>query len=240
MAAIGQNTTATIAADQWQYFRLSQSNQLNRRYRDLDGLGDDIDVYTQSSGFPTLSAFDCRSYNGGQADELCTVSLTGDTVVGVYGYRAGTYTLTARPGANTTRSKGGFKVHKGMDVKRVLGADANATPNAVVGTAGGGTLHGVWLCLCCFGLDGVGSKPPVLHESVSAHRFLRCVATGQRVHQACVSKAAASMRWRVAGALPSPVDARRRHIVVTAYRVNQRASRSPCCTTLSTWFSWFR
>jgi len=126
----GDVRTATIAQGEWQYYAVDNPANAAAVLATLTGLSADIDLYTKSSGFPGLSDFDCRSYRGSLADEDCTLDLVGSQpTIGVYGFRAGSYTLSLNATV-ATRAKQPNKLDKGMTVKAAV---TSTTPISVGG-----------------------------------------------------------------------------------------------------------
>ncbi|MEM6987215.1 MAG: PPC domain-containing protein, partial [Pseudomonadota bacterium] len=141
--ATGTQQTASIGLGEWQYYRVQNTAGIAAANVTLSNLSADIDLYTSANGFPSLSDFDCRSYRSGTANEDCVENLTNDTIIAVYGYRAGTYTLAV--GATlATRSKLETKIEKGIDVKA---ADASLVSPAGSVTTGGGGGSADWALL---------------------------------------------------------------------------------------------
>ncbi len=63
----------------------------------VTGLSSDIDLYVGDGSEPTLQSYDCSSFLGGSQSETCSLVASSATTVfiGVYGFSAGSYTVTA-------------------------------------------------------------------------------------------------------------------------------------------------
>jgi len=93
--APGDSITNTLAQDQWQFFTVSDIQSGATVSISLDDMSADLDLYVRENGEPTLDLYDCRSWNGGPDAENCVITSSGgNLVIGVHGYRAGTFTLT--------------------------------------------------------------------------------------------------------------------------------------------------
>jgi peptidoglycan/xylan/chitin deacetylase (PgdA/CDA1 family) len=63
----------------------------------LNGLSADSDLYVKIGDKPTTNSFDCSSENGGTTNDSCsfTIHENSDIYLGVYGFRASNYNITA-------------------------------------------------------------------------------------------------------------------------------------------------
>ncbi len=92
----GQAINASIAQGQWTYYTVGNTSAFSSLNITLTNLSADIDLYTRVGGEPNLAVYDCRPWNGGNTNELCNVAATDDVIIGVYGYRAGSYRLSVQ------------------------------------------------------------------------------------------------------------------------------------------------
>lgn len=146
--SIAANTqqTRAISQGQWHYYRVLDSSDSSSAIVTLSGLDADIDLYASASRFPSLTDFDCRSYQLGTSDESCVVNLASDTaIIGVYGYRSGSYTLAVSPSVAFRSSSDAPKIEKGIDVKSADSAVQQSSGPLSVG--GGATGWWIWLLL---------------------------------------------------------------------------------------------
>ncbi len=90
----GNTVTGTIAQGEWQYFDVTQTATFDSLSINLTNLNSDIDLYTREGALPLLDTYNCRSWNGGSSDEFCDANASDTVKIGVYGYRAGNYTLS--------------------------------------------------------------------------------------------------------------------------------------------------
>ena len=67
------------------------------------GASNDVDIYTRAGAKPDLDTYNCRPYTG-SGNETCTQSnpAAGTWWLGVYGYEAGSFTVTGTVTAGTT------------------------------------------------------------------------------------------------------------------------------------------
>lgn len=133
----------------WQYYRLVTDTPSNALNVTLDRLDADIDVYVREGQIPAGDPAggansDCYSLSGGTTAEACGVALAGSQVwyVGVYGYEAGSFRLTA------TASKVDFGIRSIVKPDRpakglVLKAPSPGTGGE--GGSGGGSMGLAWL-----------------------------------------------------------------------------------------------
>jgi len=152
----GQNVDNSIAQGEWQYFLVDNPNALTLATATLTGLSADIDLYVKQATPPQLADFDCRSYRGSTRDESCTVNLNGESAyIGVYGYRAGDYTLSVMANMdNRAKDVSVVKIDKTTDIKDASDApvadvfvtpDAESTNDAMAIGGGGTAMFGLWL-----------------------------------------------------------------------------------------------
>ena len=88
-------TGQSVAQGAWKYYYISvPSGATNVTFATTSATAD-VDIYTQVSAKPTLSSYICRPYTS-SGNETCSQSnpASGTWWVGVYGYAAGSYTIT--------------------------------------------------------------------------------------------------------------------------------------------------
>lgn len=91
VAVIGQN----VALGAWKYYYITvPAGATNLTFATTSATGD-VDIYTQVNAKPTASAYICRPYTA-SGNETCSATnpASGTWWVGVYGYAAGSFTIT--------------------------------------------------------------------------------------------------------------------------------------------------
>ena len=91
MAVTGQS----VAASAWKYYYITvPSGATNLTLATTSATGD-VDIYTQSGAKPTSSSYVCRPYTS-SGNESCSATnpAAGTWWLGVYGYAAGSFTVT--------------------------------------------------------------------------------------------------------------------------------------------------
>jgi len=92
----GDPKTGSVAQGAWDYYfiNLDAGDALTV---DLNGLSADIDLFINADTQPTTTDNDCGPEQGGTTPESCSISVDTATVihVGIYGFEAGDYTVTA-------------------------------------------------------------------------------------------------------------------------------------------------
>lgn len=93
----GVSESGSVSAGEWVYYTIDVPSGASRLLVELAGLSADGDLYVRSGSQPTESNFDCRSWDVGTTDEICDISSPSDGTwnVGIYGYEATSYTVTA-------------------------------------------------------------------------------------------------------------------------------------------------
>ena len=127
----GQSITASITQGQWTFYTVGNTADYLSVNFQLTNLTNDIDLYTQLDAQPTLNAYECRSWNGGTGNEICSVNASDEHIVGVYGYRSGTYTLSMQGVGN-----GGGNTDGGT-----TGGDNEISPGDTISTS---IIQGEW------------------------------------------------------------------------------------------------
>jgi|GEM_PF-2220853 len=94
--APGESDSRDVLDNQWRYYAVEGLTEDDLLQVSLSALSADLDLYVKQGERPTLERYDCRSWNGDQQDESCQISgVAGETsYIGVYGYRAGSYTVS--------------------------------------------------------------------------------------------------------------------------------------------------
>lgn len=89
-------TGQSVAVGAWKYYYITvPAGATNLTFATTAATGD-VDIYTQINAKPTLSAYICRPYTG-SGNEVCSATnpASGTWWLGVNGYAAGSYTVTA-------------------------------------------------------------------------------------------------------------------------------------------------
>jgi len=102
--ASGAGVAGSVTLQAWKYYTIAVPSGATSLAITLTGLSADIDLYVNNSAtHPTTSSYYGRSYNGGTTSE--SLSYTSPTAatwsIGVYGYAAGNFTVTATVAATT-------------------------------------------------------------------------------------------------------------------------------------------
>jgi hypothetical protein len=86
----------SVAASAWKYYSIAVPSGATSLVVATSSATGDVDLYTQSGAKPTSSSYACRPYSS-SGNETCTATnpAAGTWWVGVYGYAAATYTVTA-------------------------------------------------------------------------------------------------------------------------------------------------
>ncbi len=117
--ADGDSKSASVGEDEWHFYRFEAGDNINEVIFELSGLSSDIDLYVRadvkpSGGVEENGIYDAASTNGGISSERVSVVNSAATTwyVGVHGYRAGDFTVSARaiesvePGVETLLQSG--------------------------------------------------------------------------------------------------------------------------------------
>lgn len=144
----GVTVTGNVAQGDWVYYKLDTGAVNNLLVADLTGLSSDLDLYLRAGqpplGDPATGAnADCTSLLGSSSAERCEVTTTGEQswYIGVYGYQAGGFSLSALSSKADARSIKNKVIEKGTVVK----ASDNSNQNVVTGSGGGGSMGGFGL-----------------------------------------------------------------------------------------------
>lgn len=104
----GESQAGSVAQDEWQYYVIDTSAADSELVVELTNLSSDVDLYVRNGIEPTLTTYDCRPYKGQTNAETCILPNTGSTTwyIGVHGYTAGSFMITATVVAPTTLDSG--------------------------------------------------------------------------------------------------------------------------------------
>jgi hypothetical protein len=93
----GQPVSDSAGYHLWKKYKITSSSSDTQLQVDMTGLSADLDLYVQQGTEPTLTAYECRPYNGNTSSESCTLSNSGETewYISVYGFQAGSFDLEA-------------------------------------------------------------------------------------------------------------------------------------------------
>ena len=92
----GDTQAGSVALAAMNYYKISAQNGDSVEII-MDQLSADADMYVKLGSEPTRASHDCTSLNGSQNSERCQLDISANTdvFIGVYGYRAADYDLTA-------------------------------------------------------------------------------------------------------------------------------------------------
>ena len=90
--------TGTSPLGTWVYYYVDLPSGATNLVLDLYNLSADADLYVRRGSKPTLSAYDCRSWNSGTTNEQCSFSIpsSGTWWVGINNYSTGTISYTIK------------------------------------------------------------------------------------------------------------------------------------------------
>ena len=99
ITVLGNNAphSDSIAQGEMTYYKIAGSSQYTEIK--LDQLTADLDLYVKVGEKPTVNSYDARSANGGTKADYSLLPVDAqhrDVYIGVYGYRAGDYRVTAK------------------------------------------------------------------------------------------------------------------------------------------------
>lgn len=99
----GEGQSRDLALQEWHFYEIEADAQFDTIIVELTGLDADIDLYVRANQRPSDhvengGVYDCDSTQGGVTSEICRLENNATTTwhIGLYGYRASSYTLTAR------------------------------------------------------------------------------------------------------------------------------------------------
>ncbi|MEJ5166032.1 MAG: pre-peptidase C-terminal domain-containing protein [Thermoanaerobaculia bacterium] len=99
----GVGVSGSVAKGEWKYYYITVPSGATSLVIATTNATGDVDLYTQYNAKPTSSSYACRPYTS-SGNETCTHSnpSAGTWWAGVYGYAAGSYTITATVTTSTT------------------------------------------------------------------------------------------------------------------------------------------
>ncbi len=138
-------TGQSVALGAWKYYYITvPSGATNLTFATTSATAD-VDIYTQFNVKPTSSTYICRPFTA-SGNETCSATnpTAGTWWVGVYGYAAGSYTITGTVttgGGGSTLFSNGFESSTGWGIADVSGTAGNWTFNTS-GTLPTASPHG--------------------------------------------------------------------------------------------------
>ncbi len=92
----GAPVNDSVGYQAWKYYKIDVPAGATKLVFQTTNASADVDLYTRYGSKPTLSTYDCRPYTS-SGNETCTHNnpTSGWWWAGVYGYAAGSYTITA-------------------------------------------------------------------------------------------------------------------------------------------------
>ncbi|NMB98704.1 MAG: hypothetical protein GYA35_00300, partial [Thermoanaerobaculaceae bacterium] len=147
----GVGASGSVAQGAWVYYTIYVPSGATNLTVTLTGLSADVDLYDMApstaggtASHPTTSTYTGRSYNSGTTNESISHSSPtyGTWSIGVYGYAAGSYTVTATVTTGTTTySISGTITLNGSGLSGVTVTAGSAT--ATTSTTGAYTISGL-------------------------------------------------------------------------------------------------
>jgi hypothetical protein len=138
-------TGQSVAAGAWKYYFITVPSGATNLTFATTGATGDVDIYTQSGAKPTSGSYVCRPYTG-SGNETCSATnpAAGTWWLGVYGYAAGSFTVTGTVTTGTTGTTlftNGFESSTGWATTQISGT-AGAWTYVASGTNPTVTPHG--------------------------------------------------------------------------------------------------
>ena len=138
-------TGQSVAQGAWKYYYITVPSGATSLTLATSSATGDVDIYTQVGAKPTSSSYICRPYTG-SGNETCTATnpAAGTWWLGVYGYAAGSFTVTGTVttgGGGSTLFTNGFESSTGWATAQVSGT-AGAWTYVTSGTNPSATPHG--------------------------------------------------------------------------------------------------
>jgi hypothetical protein len=124
-------TGQSVALNSWKYYYITvPAGATNLTFTTTSATAD-VDIYTQVTSKPTLSTYICRPFTA-SGNETCSATnpAAGTWWLGVYGYAAGSFTVTGTvtvPAGGTTVFSNGFDSSTGWSIVDVSGTAGNWT-----------------------------------------------------------------------------------------------------------------
>jgi hypothetical protein len=142
----GVGVSGSVTQGAWKYYYITvPTGATNLTFATTNATGD-VDIYTQVNAKPTSSSYICRPYTS-SGNETCSATnpAAGTWWLGVYGYAAGSYTVTGTVttggGGSTTVFTNGFESSTGWATAQVSGT-AGAWTYVTSGTSPTNSAHG--------------------------------------------------------------------------------------------------
>jgi len=138
-------TGQSVAQGAWKYYSITVPAGATNLTLATTAATGDVDIYTQSGAKPTSSSYVCRPYTG-SGNESCSATnpAAGTWWLGVYGYAAGSFTVTGTVttgGGGSTLFTNSFDSSTGWATAQVSGT-AGAWTFVASGTNPAATPHG--------------------------------------------------------------------------------------------------
>jgi hypothetical protein len=138
-------TGQSVALGAWKYYYITVPSGATNLTFATSSATADVDIYTQFNVKPTSSTYICRPFTA-SGNETCSATnpSAGTWWVGVYGYAAGSYTITGTVtagGGGSTLFSNGFESSTGWGIVDVSGTAGNWTFNTS-GTLPTASPHG--------------------------------------------------------------------------------------------------
>jgi hypothetical protein len=93
-----ESQPGSVSQGEWAYYKIEASALNAEIMVELTGLSANVDLYVLSDFQPTLTDYDCVSYNSGTTSETCILENSGATTwyIGAYGNNGGSFTINAK------------------------------------------------------------------------------------------------------------------------------------------------
>jgi len=162
----GAASNSSVSSGQWKYYYIDVPSGASKLEIKITNLSSDVDLYTLYNGKPTSASYTCRPYLGGTSGETCTYTnpAAGRWWAGVYGYSAGSYTITATVttgssitpilrvdgGTSSTKSQGGTFTLTGSSYtpNGTITRYVDGTSIGTITASSTGTINWTWPTNC--------------------------------------------------------------------------------------------
>ena len=140
----GVGVSGSVTAGAWKYYYITVPSGASNLTMATTNATGDVDIYTQLNAKPTSSTYVCRPYTGSGNESCAQASPTAGTWwLGVYGYAAGSFTVT---GTVTAGGGGGTILTDGFEAAGWTATDTSGTAgswtNVTSGTYPTTSVHG--------------------------------------------------------------------------------------------------
>jgi fibronectin type 3 domain-containing protein len=127
----GVGVAGSVAQGAWAYYCITVPSGATQLVFATTGASGDVDIYTQVTNKPTSSSYVCRPYTS-NGNETCTQAspTAGTWWCGVYGYAAGSFTITATVTTGTATYSISGTITNGASATVNLSGTAAATTTA--------------------------------------------------------------------------------------------------------------